>query len=172
MGNLSIWFVIVGAVIACRALSFSVIAWEMFTLRKTMCIERILYEQKACDALIGTYHLLVMLVGFWMMLMGVWEVFNETIPPQELGLAVPVGLIFLFAMYFEVRVILNSCYGITDFYNSMIEYRAKQEVVTQDNDNEVSYIRAYKRVKNHKWYAIVWVVLLIVAITLLKVYLY
>ena len=32
----------------------------------------------------------------------------------------------------------------------MIDYRSKQKVVTQDNDNEVTYIRSYQKVMKHK----------------------
>ena len=32
----------------------------------------------------------------------------------------------------------------------MIDYRSKQKVVTQDNDDEVSFIRSYRKVMKHK----------------------
>ena len=32
----------------------------------------------------------------------------------------------------------------------MIDYRSKQKVVTQDNDNEVTFIRSYQKVMKHK----------------------
>ena len=32
----------------------------------------------------------------------------------------------------------------------MIDYRSKQKVVTEDNDDEVSFIRSYRKVMKHK----------------------
>lgn len=172
MGNLSIWVFFIGAIIACRALSFAAIQWEMFGLRKTMCIERIVHEQQACDALIGIYHLLVALIGFWMMLLGGWEVFRECTPPGSLGIMCPFLLFVLFIGYFALRLYLEAGYDLMGFYDDMIAYRKKQEVVTKDNDNEVSFIRSYKRVKKHLWYGIIWAGLLIIAMVIMKITIY
>lgn len=162
MGTLSIWFFLVGAVLTCRALSFAVIQWEMFSLRKTMCIERIVHEQRACDLLIAIYHSLVVCIGLWLMLLGGWEVFNDSIVPLILCATTPIILLILFIVYLLLRIYLNTGYGLTDFYNDMVSYRSKQEVVTKDNDNEVSYIRSYKRVRNQKWYACGWMFFIVV----------
>lgn len=172
MGNLSIWFVIVGAVIVCRALSFSVIAWEMYTLREGMCIKRIVHEQKTCDFLIGFYHFLVVLIGLWLMIMGGWEVFHNSAIPSEISMGIPFWLLVLFVLYFGLYIYLNIGYDLTGFYNDMVDYRSKQEVVTKDNDNEVSFIRSFKRVKKHIWYATVWAVLLIIAMIVFQIVLY
>lgn len=172
MGNLSIWFVIAGAVIVCRALSFSVIAWEMYILREGMCIKRIVHEQKACDFLIGIYHFLVVLIGLWLMIMGGWEVFHNSEIPSEISMGIPFWLLVLFVLYFGLYIYLNTGYDLTSFYNDMIDYRSKQEVVTKDNDNEVSFIRSFKRVKKHIWYATVWAVLLIIAMIVFQIVLY
>ena len=32
----------------------------------------------------------------------------------------------------------------------MIDYRSKQKVLTEDNDNEVSFIKSYEKVMKHK----------------------
>lgn len=160
MGTLNIWFVIIGAVIACRALSFAAIQWEMFGLRKSMTIERLLNEQKTCDALIGVYHLLVTTVGIWMMIMGSWEIFNQTIPPQTISMATPIVLITGFLGYISARIYFEAGYDLGGYYNEIVDYRKKQETVTKDNDNEVTFLRSYRRVKRHFWYSIVWMIFL------------
>lgn len=171
MGTLSIWIFFIGAFIACRAMSFAAIQWEMFSIRKSMCIERIVNEQRACDFLVAIYHTLVTLFGFWLMLFGGWEIFRETIPPLELSIAVPVILIILFGTYQTLRLYLDSGYDLTGFYEDMVAYRKKQEVVTDDNDNEVSFLRTYRRIKKHKWYALAWMIILIAIVIYNKVYL-
>lgn len=171
MGSLSIWLFFIGAIIACRAMSFAAIQLEMFTIRKTMCIERIVHEQRACDFLVTVYHILVTLFGFWLMLFGGWEVFRESIPPVELTIAVPFLLVVLFGTYQTLRLYLDSGYDLSGFYEDMVAYRKKQEVVTDDNDNEVSFLRTYRRVKKHRWYALAWMLILIAFIIYNKVYL-
>ena len=172
MGNLSIWVFFIGAFIACRSLSFAAIQLEMFGLRKSMCIKRIVHEQRACDALISVYHILVVLIGFWMMILGGWEVFRECTPPEVLGIMCPLMLVILFIGYFALRIYVGAGYDLSDFYDDMVAYRKKQEVVTKDNDNEVSFIRSYKRVKKHFWYALIWTGLLIIGMLIMKWILY
>lgn len=172
MGTLNIWFVIIGAVIACRALSFAAIQWEMFGLRKSMTIERLLNEQKVCDALIGVYHLLVTAVGIWMMIMGSWEIFNTTPLPPTISMVLPVILITTFLVYISARVYLDAGYDLGGYYNEIVDYRKKQETVTKDNDNEVTFLRSYRRVKRHFWYALIWMLLLFVVGLFCKLVLY
>lgn len=171
MGNLNIWFFFIGAIIACRSLSFAAIQWEMFGLRKSMCIERIVNEQKVCDALVGVYHLIVVCVGLWLMVMGGWEIFRDSTPPQVLCVGCPLILWFAFGIYLLLRVYLNIGYDLKDFYQNMVAYRKEQEVVTKDNDNEVSFLRTYRRVKKHGIYSVIWMVLLMVAILFGKFFL-
>ena len=52
------------------------------------------------------------------------------------------------------------------FYNNMVDYRSKQEVVTKDNDDEVDFLRTYRRVKKHIYYAVAWCVLIIISVLL------
>ena len=55
-----------------------------------------------------------------------------------------------YMVYFVLRYKMETKYHLGNFYNHMIDYRSKQKVVTQDNDNEVTFIRSYKKVMKHK----------------------
>ena len=55
-----------------------------------------------------------------------------------------------YMVYFVLRYKMETKYHLGNFYNNMIDYRSKQKVVTQDNDNEVTFIRSYKKVMKHK----------------------
>lgn len=161
MEKVTIWFFIVGAILVCRALSFAAIQWEMFTLRDLTCIKHIVKEQKVCDALIGIYHTLVVLFGFNLIMIGGWGVFRGTTLPIEFGIVCPMVLLILFACYYILKIYLFDSYDLKDYYTNMVKYRKAQEVVTEDNDHEVSFLRAYRRVEKHQWYVVFWLALII-----------
>ena len=48
----------------------------------------------------------------------------------------------------------------------MVYYRSRQEVVTKDNDDEVDFLRTYRKVKKHIYYAVAWCVLIVVSVLL------
>lgn len=161
MEKVAIWFFIVGAILVCRALSFAVIQWEMFTLRDSTCIKRIVREQKVCDVLIGIYHTLVVLFGINLIMIGGWGVFHTTTLPVELGVACPLILLILFVGYYLLKCYLFYGYDLKDYYTDMVKYRRAQEVVTKDNDHEVSFLQAYRRIEKHQWYAGFWMLLIL-----------
>ena len=114
-----------------------------------MCIERIVKQQKACDLLNTVYQVFVMLVSIYFatecVLLGVnmssIRVFN---------IVFIIAISICYIAYFIVRTKMETKYHLGNFYNHMIDYRSKQKVVTQDNDNEVTFIRSYQKVMNHK----------------------
>ena len=139
---ISIYFVL-------RAFSFLLRHIDLYNLRDTMCIERIVKQQKACDLLNTVYQVFVMLVSIYFatecVLLGVnmssIRVFN---------IVFIIAISICYIAYFIVRTKMETKYHLGNFYNHMIDYRSKQKVVTRDNDYEVTFIRSYQKVMNHK----------------------
>ena len=139
---ISIYFVL-------RAFSFLLRYIDLYNHRDTMCIERIVKQQKACDLLNTVYQAFVMLVSIYFaaecVLLGVnmssIRVFN---------IVSVIAISICYIAYFILRTKVETKYHLGNFYNHMIDYRSKQKVVTQDNDYEVTFIRSYQKVMKHK----------------------
>ena len=132
-----------------RAFSFLLMHIDLYNHRDTMCIERIVKQQKACDLLNTVYQAFVMLVSLHFaaecVLLGVnmssIRVFN---------IVSVIAISICYIAYFILRTKVEAKYHLDNFYNHMIDYRSKQKVVTQDNDYEVTFIRSYQKVMKHK----------------------
>lgn len=106
-------------------------------------------QQKACDLLNSVYQAFVTLVSIYFaaecVLLGVnmssIRVFN---------IAPIIAISICYIAYFVLGFKMETKYHLGNFYNHMIDYRSKQKVVTQDNDNEVRCIRSYQKVMKHK----------------------
>jgi hypothetical protein len=73
-----------------------------------------------------------------------------------------VALVIIFSLYVAFFVAKNKLmirYNLPNFYNDMIDYRSKQKVVTQDNDNEVDFIRSYQKTINQKTKMNIWFII-------------
>ena len=114
-----------------------------------MCIERIVKQQKACDLLNTVYQAFVMLVSIHFAIECLQLYFNmNSISEFNIGSITTISICYI--IYFILRFKMETKYNLGNFYNHMIDYRSKQKIVTQDNDNEVTFIRSYKKVMKHK----------------------
>ena len=132
-----------------KALSFVVTHIDLYNHRDTMCIERIVKQQKACDLLNTVYQAFVMLVSIHFVIEPILLLFNtNSIRVFNIGSITTISIVYI--TYCILRFKMETKYHLGSFYNHMIDYRSKQKVVTQDNDNEVTFIRSYQKVMKHK----------------------
>ena len=139
---ISVYFVL-------RAFSFLVMYIDLYGYRDIMCIERIVKQQKACDILNSVYQALVMLVSIHFVIESILLLFN-TNSIRMFNISSIIAISICYITYFVLRFKMETKYHLGNFYNHMIDYRSKQKVVTQDNDNEVTFIRSYQKVMKHK----------------------
>lgn len=132
-----------------RALSFVITHIDLYGYRDTMCIERIVKQQKACDLLNTVYQAFVVLISLHFAIECLQLYFNMG-SIRMFNIASIIAISICYITYFILRSKMETEYHLDNFYNHMIDYRSKQKVVTQDNDNEVTFIRSYKKVMKHK----------------------
>ena len=133
-----------------RAFSFLVMYIDLYGCRDIiMCIERIAKQQKACDLLNSVYQAFVMLVSIYFAVECVLLGVNMS-SIRVFNIVSIIAISICYIAYFVLRFKLETKYHLGNFYNHMIDYRSKQKVVTQDNDNEVTFIRSYQKVMKHK----------------------
>ena len=132
-----------------RAFSFLVMYIDLYGYRDIMCIERIAKQQKACDLLNSVYQVFVMLVSTYFAVECVLLGVNMS-SIRVFNIVSIIAISICYIAYFVVGFKMESKYHLGNFYNHMMDYRSKQKVVTQDNDNEVTFIRSYKKAMKHK----------------------
>ena len=134
--------------------------------REELCIERIVKQQKACDLLNMVYRMLLLIMSLCLSIECLQLLFNE-------GCVRKFNIVSLaiITVAHVASLVLNAKmeggYDLKNFYDNMVDYRSKQEVVTADNDYEVSFIRSYlevkrNRIKNNLFYVALSVVFLCV----------
>ena len=139
---LSVFFVL-------KAFSYLATHIHLYSCREVICIERIAKQQKACDLLNAVHQVFVMLVCLYLAVVCMQLLFNlHSIMVTNIVSIIVISLCYI--TYFVLRFKMETKYHLGNFYSNMINYRLKQEVVTEDNDYEVTYIRSYKKVMNHK----------------------
>ena len=139
---LSVYFIL-------KALSFVVRYIDLYNYRDTMCIERIVKQQKACDLLNSVYQAFVMLVSIYFAVECVQLGVNMS-SIRVFNIMSIIAISICYIAYFILRIKMETKYHLGNFYNHMIDYRSKQKVVTRDNDYEVTFINSYQKVMKHK----------------------
>ena len=132
-----------------RSLSFAMTYISIYGYRVKECIERILGQQKACDLLNAVYQFFVMLVSMYFAVEGILLLINKNFV-KSFDITFFIAISICYITYFILRLKMETKYNLCNFYNHMIDYRSKQKVVTEDNDNEVSFIKSHEKVMKHK----------------------
>ena len=132
-----------------RSLSFLIMYVDIYNYRVKMCIERIVKQQKACDLLNAVYQSFAMLVSLYFAV-ECFLLFFDISSVMVFNVVSFIAITIAHTSYFVLRFKMETGHDLCNFYNHMIDYRSKQEVVTKDNDNEVSFIRSYEKVMKHK----------------------
>lgn len=162
MENLVLFYLIFGAIVACRAFSFAIIQWDLYNHRGASWLKRVVKEQKVSDIMVAFYHMSVTMLGIWIATIGILK---GAFPLYATNIVMVTGLLIvflMFAVYWIMYFVLHKKYNLKMFYNNMVSYRKKQEVVTKDNDFEVNFLKTYRRAKKHIYYSIIWVILLFI----------
>ena len=132
-----------------RALSFLITYIYLYNNRAKMCIQRILEQQKAYDLLNAAYQSFVIMVSTYFTIGCTLLIFNID-SARAFNISSFIAITICYVTYFILRIRMETKHDLCNFYNHMIDYRSKQEVVTKDNDDEVTFIRSYRKVKRHK----------------------
>ena len=132
-----------------RSLSFAMTYINIYGYRDKECIERIRHQQKACDLLNAVYQFFVMLVSLYFAV-ECFLLFFDISSVKVFNVVSFIAITIAHISYFVLRFKMESGHDLCNFYNHMIDYRSKQKVVTKDNDDEVSFIRSYRKVMKHK----------------------
>ena len=164
MNNLILFLLCISGLMCFRAFSFAITHVSMYSYRDSMCIERIVKEQKACDFLNASYQFMITLMNLCLISTFIFMLCESNF----INICIIASLIivmFAYLSFFFIKIKLENKHNLYNFYNQMIEYRSKQKVVTKDNDNEVSFIKSYKKTLNQKikincWLIISFIILL------------
>ena len=143
-----------------RYLSFAITKWHMFSLRNLICIKRLRREQKCGDAIIASYNSVVSINIIWISVLLFCCMAKLQIPSVALNAitGISIGLLLLFGV---MRCVLNKKYSLDTLYNKIVDYKSKEEVVTEDNDHEVQYIQTFREIRKEKLYVISWAIYLL-----------
>lgn len=166
MGKINLIVLCLALFLFSRALSYVIFYLDLYRWRDKECIERIVKQQKAVDMMNGSYHLFVSIVNALFVLNGFLFLFKVAcLPVVALVSLLVITVAYTLFILFKARMQVK--YKLHNFYVDMICYRSEQEVVTADNDFEVSFIRGYQRNMKHKhfmnlWYIISFVLLIFV----------
>lgn len=165
MKTLIILMLVLNIFFICRNLSFAITKWYLFSLRNSICIERLRREQKCGDAIIATYNSAVTIISIWVaiLLFCCATGLQISLVAANTVTGVLLGLLFLFGV---MRYVLIRKYALDTLYNTIVDYKSKEDVVTEDNDYEVRYIQTFREIGKQMLWVIVW------AIYVLGVYAY
>ena len=140
-----------------------------YQYHRDTCIERIKQAQIMCDA-VCVFHA-VFITFYWagiFLLCLLHLVFKVTPSTLDVVAIVLFAInVCLYVAHLLVRRILYARHGIKAFYDDMVAYRAKQKVVTADNDYEVSFLRTYRESDSNTLYSHLWMLISAILLALL-----
>lgn len=153
--------IVLGLLAVVRSISLASLQNKLIGYRDKGCIARIVQQQKACDKIVRAYYVVVVLIGLWIMALGLHIAIVKSALPVWAYTVLPACLCCLCAAYFIYRASLMKKFDLVRFYDEMKAYRQAQEVVTADNDHEVNFIRAYNKAVGHTKYMLFWIVVIL-----------
>ena len=168
MKTLILIFVIVEVFLTARYFSFVGTQWYLFSLRNSACIERFRQKQKAGDVIMVNYNTTAALTHLWGAIMLMPYIFNFSISSTATLLTACV-VIALLLLQIVCRHIIDKKYDLRDFYNAVVEFKRKEDVVGKDNDYEVRFIQTYNEIKSEKWWNVIWIVYIVSLCTFILV---
>lgn len=158
MDNLFILFLFVlNTIFIGKYFTSALTKWEMFSIRKFICIERLCREQKCGDAIIAVYNSIICFSSIWVSI-----ILLGCATKLQISLAVltsiTLTIVSLLLLFFLVQYILTKTFFLDKLYHEIIDYKRKEEVITEDNDYEVRYIQTYREIEKERWYCILWAI--------------
>lgn len=139
-----------------RYFSFAAIQWHLFLLRDSICIERFQQKQKAGDAIMASYNTTAAFTHLWGAVMLLSYIFCFGIPTTTIVLVTCI-VSLLIILQTVCRYVVGSRYDLRRFYYNVLMAKLKEDVVGEENDYEVRYMKIYKEITNQVWWNVVWV---------------
>ena len=136
---------------------------------RDICIERIKQAQITCDAICVLHSFFITFYWAGIFLLCLLHLVFK-VSPFTLDVVAIVSFtinVCLYVAHLLVRRILYARHGIKAFYEDMVAYRAKQKVVTDDNDYEVSFLRTYQESERNSLYSHFWMLISAILLALL-----
>ena len=121
---------------------------SMYSYRDESCVPRILEQQKACDLLNSAYEVMLMIIYLCLILKSSMMLLDVVVS-DTFDIASMAVITGCYAVFSVLRSKMEIKHGLRNFYNHMLAYRERQEVVTKDNDDEVTFILAYRKTISH-----------------------
>ena len=137
----------------CKYLSLAITKWYVFSLRDSICIERLRKEQKYGDTIIATYNSTVTLICIWVSVLLFCSTKSPQLSPIVLNTTTGILVGVLFSLSIMQYVLIKK-YSLDTLYNTIVDYRSKQKVVTEDND----YERTFREILKEERYVIAWTI--------------
>lgn len=144
-----------------RAFSIGLVHITMYRHRTTECVERIVNEQKACDFINAAYQFSVTLINLYIVIGCLLQLFNSPF----INIFTIIALLTIVSAYIAFFVIKSKTlirFNLPTFYNDMVKYRLQLTVVTKDNDNEVDFLRSYRKILNQALKMNIWLVIFLI----------
>jgi hypothetical protein len=148
---------IIGVFLTARYLSLAGTKWYLFSLRDTICIERFRQKQKACDVIIASYNTTVALTHLWSAIMFISYLFDFSVS-STIILQTAAIVEVLLLLQIVCQHIIDKKYDLRHFYDAVVEMKRNEDVVGEDNDYEVNFIRSYNEIKSEMWWSLIWMV--------------
>lgn len=140
-----------------------------YQYHRDTCIERIKQAQIMCDAVCVLHAVFITFYWLGIFLLCLLHLVFKVSPSTLDVVAIVLFAInvCLYVAHLLVRRILYARHGIKAFYDDMVAYRAKQKVVTEDNDYEVSFLRTYRESDSNTLYSHFWMLISAILLALL-----
>ena len=140
-----------------------------YKYHRDTCIERIKQSQLTCDAICVLHSFFITFYWAGIFLLCLLHLVFKVSPSTLDVVAIVLFAInvCLYVAHLLVRRILYARHGTKAFYDDMVAYRAKQKVVTADNDYEVSFLRTYRESDSNTLYSHFWMLISAILLALL-----
>ena len=140
-----------------------------YKYHRDTCIERIKQPQLTCDAACVVHSFFITFYWLGIFLLCLLHLAFKVSPSTLNAVAVVSFAInlCLYVAHLLVRRILYARHGTKAFYDDMVAYRAKQKVVTDDNDYEVSFLRTYLESGRYTLHSHFWMLISAILLALL-----
>lgn len=139
-----------------------------YDYHKTVTIERIKKQQLICDAFCASYYFILTLICGYYTYICVSNVFELKTESYNVINIILISMLFcVMSVFLLIKSHIFKKNDVVNFYNYMVDYRSKQEVVTDDNDFEVSFLRSYRNLNKIEIYGYSWLLIGVILFLLL-----
>lgn len=160
--KLDFWVLLIGVILAWRSWVRSIRKWEFYGDCDVLFPKKERQYQKSCALLIALYYTVMTFTGVWFILLGFWGVIYNTSSPNWVMTIAPLVLIALFVGYFLIRGYVIPHYKLKERQDKIVKLHKTLEFITEDNDYEIEFKRAFFKVDNQLYCAVLWVLIIMI----------